>query len=245
MRRWLFAPATPAFFFWLLLWLMVLVVLGTVAQVNMGLHGAMATYFDAWIFWLGIVPLPAGNTTLAVLSYGLVVRMVRDRLSARTFGTYLLHAGALLLIVGGFITSLITTEGVMLLKEGTPSNRFAQPDLAVPGEMPPLQELPFTLTVTNFIKDDHPGTAMARSYTSELTVQDGTLTWPAVIRMNEPLRYKGYTFYQSSFMETESGDTSVIAVVHNRGRLLPYLAGFLMGLGMLWHMVLAMKGTRK
>ena len=59
-----------------------------------------------------------------------------------------------------------------------------------------------------------------------------------LIKMNEPLRYKGYTFYQASFIEGKLKDTSVLAVVKNYGRLFPYISSIIMCFGLLVHMIL-------
>ena len=56
--------------------------------------------------------------------------------------------------------------------------------------------------------------------------------------MNEPLRYKGYTFFQSSFIEGPEGETTVLAVVKNYGRLFPYISSIIMCIGLLFHLSL-------
>ncbi|SVA41121.1 uncharacterized protein METZ01_LOCUS93975, partial [marine metagenome] len=59
-----------------------------------------------------------------------------------------------------------------------------------------------------------------------------------LIQMNEPLRYKGYTFFQSSFIEGPEGETTVLAVVKNYGRLFPYISSIIMCIGLLFHLSL-------
>jgi hypothetical protein len=104
--------------------------------------------------------------------------------------------------------------------------------------------LPFAVRLENFTKDLYPGTAMARGYSSDITVIDGALEWPARIEMNTPLRYKGYTLYQSSFEETEDGAVSILTVTRNSGRLFPYLGTALLALGLLLHIGLTLAGRR-
>ncbi|MCD8497576.1 MAG: cytochrome c biogenesis protein ResB [Alphaproteobacteria bacterium] len=78
--------------------------------------------------------------------------------------------------------------------------------------------LPFALSLQDFRKTDHPGTAMARAYESDVRVEDGALKWEAEISMNAPLRYRGYTFYQSSFdTDADGKNISVLSVVENKG----------------------------
>jgi ABC-type transport system involved in cytochrome c biogenesis permease subunit len=96
--------------------------------------------------------------------------------------------------------------------------------------------LPFTVKLLEFRRDLHPGTEMARAYESRVEIIDGPSRWETVISMNQPLRYKGYTFFQSSFVQTPAGEMSVLAVVHNVGRIFPYLSGILMCLGLILHL---------
>jgi ABC-type transport system involved in cytochrome c biogenesis permease subunit len=98
--------------------------------------------------------------------------------------------------------------------------------------------LPFALMLRKFDKQFHPGTEIARSYESFITLKDGVTEWPSIIQMNEPLRYRGYTFYQSSFIEDEGKKATVLAVVKNAGRMFPYISGIVICIGLILHMAL-------
>ncbi len=102
--------------------------------------------------------------------------------------------------------------------------------------------LPFEIELKDFKRDLHPGTDMARGFSSDVIVKDNGTEWPAVISMNEPLRYKGYTFYQASFSIRPDGEFSVLSVVQNKGRVFPYIAGALLMVGLILHIVLRLKG---
>jgi hypothetical protein len=52
-----------------------------------------------------------------------------------------------------------------------------------------------------------------------------------LIYMNNPLRYRGETFYQASFKQGDTG--TVLQVVRNPGWLLPYVACIIGALGMM------------
>ncbi|MGH1404755.1 MAG: cytochrome c biogenesis protein ResB [Alphaproteobacteria bacterium] len=99
--------------------------------------------------------------------------------------------------------------------------------------------LPFSVELLDFERQVHPGTQMARAYQSHVRIIDGDTQWESIISMNEPLRYKGYSFYQSSFIATEGGNISVLAVVWNAGRTFPYIAGIVMSLGLIVHLFIA------
>lgn len=97
--------------------------------------------------------------------------------------------------------------------------------------------LPFTLYLDDFKQTLHPGTSKAKAYESKVRVRQGDDNgWRADISMNQPLRYRGYTFFQSSFVEGET-EQSILAVVKNEGRIFPYVSGTIICLGILWHLV--------
>ena len=73
--------------------------------------------------------------------------------------------------------------------------------------------LPFEVKLIKFEKQMYPGTDKPRRFQSEVILQDGKLQWHSLISMNSPLRYKGYTFYQSSFIDAGSGGNEKPATV--------------------------------
>lgn len=99
------------------------------------------------------------------------------------------------------------------------------------------RRLPFAIRLIEFQKENYPATEMARNYRSVVEVKDGAVTQRSLIQMNEPLRYKGYTFYQSSFAEDGQMKTSVFSVVRNFGALFPYVSSLIMCIGLLIHLV--------
>ena len=103
---------------------------------------------------------------------------------------------------------------------------------------PARKPLPFEVLLIDFEKRSYPGTDKAKSYQSEVIVRDNDIDWPSIIKMNEPLRYKGYTFYQSSFLTDGKTEVSVLAVVKNLGRMFPYISSIIICLGLLVHIFL-------
>ena len=59
--------------------------------------------------------------------------------------------------------------------------------------------LPFEVKPKIGIKIDYPGLIKRAQYESDVIVSDDEESFPAHISMNKPLRYQGYTLYQSSF----------------------------------------------
>jgi hypothetical protein len=95
--------------------------------------------------------------------------------------------------------------------------------------------LPLTITLINFVKEDYAGTQTARQFKSKIRVKGGGMDREVVISMNKPFRYKQFTFYQSSYSQGGGRQSSTLAVVENRGKSLPYVAGILMAAGLILH----------
>ena len=87
--------------------------------------------------------------------------------------------------------------------------------------------LPFSLKLIQFKKEHYPGSDKAKSYQSWVHILDKGTKQRRLIRMNRPLRYKGYTFYQSSYIEGKKQDISVLSVVKNAGRAFPYISSLI------------------
>lgn len=100
-------------------------------------------------------------------------------------------------------------------------------------------QLPFTIRLDHFKAEFHPGTEMAKSYESLVTITTGTLERQVRIYMNNPLRYKDYTVYQASYSTDNMGkQSSTLAVVKNYARILPYIACFAVFFGLALHFLI-------
>jgi len=93
-------------------------------------------------------------------------------------------------------------------------------------------ELDFPVALKSFEMEKYEGIDKAREYKSIVSV-------PGVenhtISMNEPLKYKGLTFYQASFQQDEMGRpiSSVLSVNYDPGRILKYFGSLIVSLGIL------------
>ncbi len=91
-------------------------------------------------------------------------------------------------------------------------------------------ELEFPLRLKKFSVGMYEGTERAASYESLVEVPNlGQVT----ISMNEPLKFQGFTFYQSSFEKNEKGEpvASILSVNHDPGRWVKYVGSLMMVLG--------------
>jgi ResB-like family len=110
----------------LLAFAILLVFIGTLAQVDEGLYNAQARYFRQWlIFGLDVaghrIPLllPGGYLIGTLLLLNLVAAHIyRFQLSAKKIGIQLTHSGVILLLVGQLATDMLARESQMHFIEG-------------------------------------------------------------------------------------------------------------------------------
>jgi hypothetical protein len=92
---------------------------------------------------------------------------------------------------------------------------------------PGQRELPFSVKLLDFRKIDYPGTQMAAGFESDVELTDPRrgLILMRTIKMNQPLRYRGFSLYQSSFIPG-AVETTVLSARNDPGTPFVY-AGFL------------------
>ncbi|WP_457623094.1 cytochrome c biogenesis protein ResB [Persephonella sp.] len=81
--------------------------------------------------------------------------------------------------------------------------------------------LPFEIYLKDFIIERYPGSDKVSSYKSEVVILDNGNEVPYTIYMNNPLTYKGYKFFQSSYDKDEKG--TVLSVNKDLGVIPTYL----------------------
>ena len=349
----------PKIFVYTVIWLMVLTVLGTLAQRNIGLYASQQKYFSSYIIWLGdIIPAPGGRITMVIMLVNLASMLFKHNIwKLKKAGIIIVHLGAVLLFIGSGVTAILSSEGNMVIDEGAQSNYvddyhnmelaiintskenldeytvFDQPllkkgnklshesldfmieimeyynnckvqrrtepaDIQYKGMMKNFDlvelnlekentqnrsgiiykiensnltndgiyglilgqsvtqtatinnqnfeflfrkkrtYLPFSIELLDFKKVLHAGTGIAKSYSSEINLIENGIPRRVLIQMNEPLRHRGYTFFQSSFIEGPEGEATVLAAVKNYGRLFPYISSIVMSIGLFLHLLI-------
>ncbi len=100
-------------------------------------------------------------------------------------------------------------------------------------------DLGFPVFLKEFKKENYQGTMKAKAYSSQVSIQKPGISEPpleALIQMNEPLKFGGYTFYQSSFVEDEkTGEptASVLSVNFDPGRVIKYIGSLILSIGII------------
>ncbi|MBL8814759.1 MAG: cytochrome c biogenesis protein CcsA [Planctomyces sp.] len=85
-------------------------------------------------------------------------------------------------------------------------------------------------TQTNYV-----GSSTPRDFRSKIRIYDPAASEPSefTLWMNNPLRYRGRTFYQSGLEQLPNGTAiSTLSVVRNAGWMLPYIACMIVSFGM-------------
>jgi cytochrome c biogenesis protein len=125
-------------------------------------------------------------------------------------GAYAVHVALLTIFTGGFLTAQFSREGQMPLTPGASTNQMTnvQFNLDESSEVDISRvavDLPFTVSCTDIqqklIHKD--GSIMANNTIDWLTrirITDETGTREGLVHLNEPLDYRGYRFFQASFI---------------------------------------------
>ena len=107
--------------------------------------------------------------------------------------------------------------------------------------------LPLSLTLIDFRVKFYPNSNIPKSYESTVRIKTGGgLERDVLISMNKPLRFKNLAFFQSSYFIARNGsEYTILAVVRNVGRLLPYIASLWIFAGLLIHFILSLVRRKK
>lgn len=94
--------------------------------------------------------------------------------------------------------------------------------------------LGFKLTLDRFHLERYPGTMRPRSFESHITITDPVTqqSRSRVISMNAPMKYGGYSLYQSSYRQSATRSASFLSVSWDPGQPIIFTGYILMLLGM-------------
>lgn len=107
---------------------LIIVFVGTIAQVDLGIYYAQKKYFQSFFVFYEVGPfslpiLPGGYLLGWLFSLNLIAAMlVRFKWTKQNIGLLITHIGLLTLVVGSGIAGAITTESQMAIEEGSTSH---------------------------------------------------------------------------------------------------------------------------
>ncbi len=125
--------------------------------------------------------------------------------------------------------------GTWLASEFMPLQEFTFKDRSYVIQVRRQREyLPYQITLNDFIHEKYLGTNTPKDFASEITLKNESTGEERDYRiyMNNPLRYDDLTFYQQGFMNSDK--TTILQVVRNPGRNLPYISCSIITLGLLY-----------
>lgn len=160
-----------------------------------------------------------------------VTRLLRQRMAAPTvseadgktylfaqrggfsrFGAYIVHLSIVVILVGAIMGMVWGVKGWVNIPEGQTIDRIVLRDS---GQYLPLG---FAVTCEDFSVTFYPNGRTPKEFRSVLTVSENGQPVPGLehksIVVNDPLTYKGFTFYQASYSAT--GDPQVVMRVRER-----------------------------
>lgn len=233
--------ASPALTVALLLVLASQIVYGTLFQAGHGVYEAQREIFISWFFLIGgAVPFPGVKLVVACLFINLVAAAAgRAGRTWKAIGLLFIHAGIAVLFVNAAFGFFLRQESVLALREGESSNLAFIDDRQYGAGVPEQLALPVTVHLNEFVIKRHPGSSAIMDYESRVHAQGEGIDRDVVISMNRPFRYRDYTFYQSSYRADNGQKLSILAVVKDPARIVPYIAGIMIAAGLLVHFLFA------
>ena len=103
----------------------------------------------------------------------------------------------------------------------------------------PILSSPFEVKLDKFTHEFHPGTMRPKRFESEITRIEGERLDPVHIKMNEPMRRDGFTFFQASWGPQNAAPGarlfSVFEVVNNPADKWPEYALYVTTIGLIFH----------
>lgn len=107
-------------------------------------------------------------------------------------------------------------------------------------------KLPFEFVLTKFNMEKDPGTTRAASYESFVRLFTEKGPENHHIFMNNPLKHKGFTFYQASYSQDRQGNySSTLSVNVDPGRPFKYAGSLMLVFGSMWHYWLNFRKRKK
>lgn len=163
-----------------------------------------------------------------IFSIGIIIAFINS-VKRRNFGFSIIYLGLLLVLLAGLLTSLFQEEGFMEMKKGQTQDAFWIDDES-------SKSLGFSLSLKDFSVEFYPeerkGMRFVKSYKSQIAInKEGNLVKEAVIEVNKPLNFGGYSFYQYGY-DVELPEQTIIQVVKDPGLPFVYAGYIILLIGM-------------
>jgi ABC-type transport system involved in cytochrome c biogenesis permease subunit len=201
---------------------------GTIVESRQGAIAAGAAVYYSWWF-LALQMLLVVNVAMSLVS---LFPWLNGRI-----GYAIAHASLLIIMLGAAHTFLLKKEGMLSLWEGESGSTIVQQDQH--GHVTSKRDLPFIVRLDDFVLDTYPGTSKPSGYASFVQVTDKKdgHSFNAKIWMNNELRYRGYSLFQSSYRQENGREATVLAVSKDPGKNIVFTGYITLLVGMVWILV--------
>lgn len=137
-------------------------------------------------------------------------------------GAYAVHVALLTIFLGGFLTSELGTTGNLPLAPGESSDLIRENVVDLDKVNEVTKKLPFTVAFTDIEqklirKDGSLSAGNTIDWITRFTILDETGSHEAMVQMNRPFDYRGYRFFQASYVPTGRARNITIDVVPASG----------------------------
>ena len=138
-------------------------------------------------------------------------------------GAYAVHVALLTIFLGGFLTAQFGHGGQMPLKPGQTSDEISETIFNLDQLGRVSVKLPFEVTCTDIeqklIRKDGPITAdNTIDWLTRIKIKDETGEREALVHMNNPYDYRGYRFFQQSFVPVGRARRVTVRLTPEDGR---------------------------
>ena len=220
----------------LLVLLLIGLSIGTIVESRAGVETAGAMVYYSWWF-LGLQGLFATNVGLSIASL--------FPWGKRRLGFLLLHASLLVIFAGSAMTYFMKIEGSLPLWEGESGSTITEhgPE----GVVVSTHELPFTVTLQDFVLETYPGLMRPAGFMSIVKIadKDTSEVHDERVWMNHELHHAGYALFQSSYQRDQGREATVLSVSKDPGQGIVFIGYYGSVLGMLVVLFTRIGQTRK
>lgn len=123
------------------------------------------------------------------------------------FGAYPVHVALLTIFLGGFLTAQFGATGNLPLAPGESSNLIRETVVDLDHVTEVTKQLPFEVKFTDIEqklirKEGSLSASNTLDWITRFKISDGGETTEGISQMNRPFDYRGYRFFQASFVST-------------------------------------------
>lgn len=157
-------------------------------------------------------------------------------------GFLLTHTGLIIIIAGASVSSFAGKRGLIMIEENNQKNYYIvfkeSPRIAETMKMPAFEKypIPFTIKLIKFSIDYYYNSFIPKDYKSLLQITDEQGSFLYEVKMNAPLKYKGYELFQSDFSlgQGQNGaNVSIFSVNYDPGKNISFLGFVILSAGVI------------